>query len=201
MNGIESIFLGLINSKASLTGLGIADSLQNRLFATPNFTAGLQIDLPATNINRGRDHGIPSYNAYRQLCGLGLASTFSALSNTMSAQSIAKLQSVYTNVNDIDLWVGGLAEGAFISNNRIDDTFRQPGSVVGATFNCLLRRQFIDLKRGDRFFYENAPDANLGTSSTAFTIGKVIFIFHLECFLNIYLYLCTLLLKRTIKCN
>lgn len=89
----------------------------------------------------------------------------------MSAQSITKLQSVYTNVNDIDLWVGGLAEGAFIVNNRINETFRQPGSVVGATFNCLLRQQFIELKRGDRFFYENGPNQNLGTVSTAFTIG------------------------------
>jgi len=28
------------------------------------------------------------------------------------------------------------------------------------------------LKRGDRFFYENAPDATLGTSKTAFTMSK-----------------------------
>ena len=81
MNGIESIFLGLINSKASLTGLGIADSLQNRLFATPNFTAGLQIDLPATNINRGRDHGIQAYAAYRRICNMTDVNNFDDLKN------------------------------------------------------------------------------------------------------------------------
>jgi len=189
MNGIESIFLGLINSKSALTGLGVADSLQNNLYTTPNFTAGLQIDLPATNINRGRDHGIPSYNAYRSFCGLGLATKFSDLSNTMSAQSIAKLQSVYANVNDIDLWVGGLAEGAFLQDNRINDTLRPGGSVVGATFNCLLRQQFIDLKRGDRFFYENGPDATLGTSLTAFSISNFKYIFSLVQFTPLFNFL------------
>ena len=162
--------------------------MQNKLFQSPNFTSGLQIDLAATNINRGRDHGIPSYNQYRQYCGLGLATSFADLSNTMSDQSIAKLKSVYATVNDIDLWVGGLAEGAFIADNKINDTFRPGGSVVGATFNCLLTKQFIELKKGDRFFYENAPNAAFGTSSTAFTIGinhffSLNFIFFLILFL------------------
>lgn len=30
-----------------------------------------------------------------------------------------------------------------------------PGSLVGATFNCLLRHQFSLLRRSDRFWYEN----------------------------------------------
>ena len=58
--------------------------------------------------------------------------------------------------------MGGLSE-----SNRLN------GGVLGQTFSCLFALQFLDLKRGDRFFYENAPDATLGTSKTAFTMSKL----------------------------
>jgi peroxidase len=156
-----------------LTTLNMADSLQNHLFQSPNFAPDMQLDLAATNINRGRDHGYPSFVNFRKFCGLGLAKTFDDLKKTMPISSIQKLQSVYSNVADVDLWVGGLAEGAFLdSKNRLDNTFRSGGSVVGATFECLLKLQFSELKRSDRFYYENAPNDKKGTASTAFTLGN-----------------------------
>ena len=66
---------------------------------------------------------------------------------------------------DIDLWVGGLSE-----------SLRLNGGVFGQTFSCLFAKQFLDLKRGDRFFYENAPNSALNTAKTAFSMGNV-FIF------------------------
>lgn len=157
----------------SITSLSMADSLQNRLFQSPNFNPGMQIDLAATNINRGRDHGFQPFINYRNLCGFGLAKSFEDLNTTMSDSSIQKLKSVYSNVADVDLWVGGLAEGAFLdSKKKLNNTFRSGGSVVGETFECLLRMQFNEMKRADRFYYENAPNVKKGTNSTAFTLGN-----------------------------
>lgn len=61
----------------------MSDSLQNLLIDKPMNKSPLKIDLAATNINRGRDHGIPPYNKFRQFCGLGLATSFLDLNNTM----------------------------------------------------------------------------------------------------------------------
>ena len=90
--------------------------------------------------------------------------------------NIKKLKSIYSNVADIDLWVGGLAEGAFMdSKNRLNNTFRSGGSVVGETFECLLRIQFQELRKTDRFYFENGPSVSRGTNATAFTLGKLLF--------------------------
>jgi hypothetical protein len=41
--------------------------LRNRLFES---APRKSLDLMALNIQRGRDHGIPPYNAWRESCGL-----------------------------------------------------------------------------------------------------------------------------------
>jgi peroxidase len=60
--------------------------------------SSVAVDLAATNINRGRDHGIPSYNAYRERCGFKRALKFEDLSDTMNATQIQKLARVYEYV-------------------------------------------------------------------------------------------------------
>ena len=44
------------------------ESLRSFLFSNPSNVAG--IDLPALNIQRGRDHGLPDYNTMREAYGL-----------------------------------------------------------------------------------------------------------------------------------
>ena len=110
----------------------------------------------------GRDHGIPSFNDFRQLCGWPRANSFSDLTDMMPNATVALLQSVYADVNDVDLWVGGLAD-----NRRYGE------GITGAVFSCLLERQMSFLRNGDRFWYSHAPDSKLGTQNTAFTAGFI----------------------------
>ncbi|XP_063594719.1 peroxidase-like [Penaeus indicus] len=100
------------------------------------------LDLVALNIQRGRDHGIASYTAVRNSCELSPIHGFGDLSGKMDDDVIAKLQDVYRHVDDIDLFVGGLAEHPI------------EGGVVGPTFACILLDQFLRLKEGDRYWYE-----------------------------------------------
>ena len=62
----------------------------------------------AFDIQRGRDHGIPGYVKYRDLCGLSPVRSFDDLrklfTNSGVADSMAKL---YRTVDDIDLFIAG----------------------------------------------------------------------------------------------
>jgi peroxidase len=79
--------------------------------------------LPALNIQRGRDHGLPGYNKYRELCGLNRAYAFEEFHN-MPKNVIAKLKAIYASPDDVDLFAGLFSE------------FPLEESMVGATAGC-----------------------------------------------------------------
>ncbi|CAK1543838.1 unnamed protein product [Leptosia nina] len=101
------------------------------------------LDLIAMDIQRGRDHGIASYNDYRETCGLRRATTFQDLIGEISQDRINTLAQLYECVDDIDLFVGGALEKDV------------QGSVLGHTFQCIIAEQFYRTRIGDRYFYDN----------------------------------------------
>ncbi|KAK7102282.1 chorion peroxidase-like [Littorina saxatilis] len=96
------------------------------------------LDLVALNIQRGRDHGLPPYNKFRQFCGLPKLTRFDQL----PADVALVFEQVYNSPDDIDLFSGIMSEP------------REPGQLVGGTLACLLGNQFHALKYGDRFYFE-----------------------------------------------
>jgi len=135
--GADPILKYLATDNAQEVDLKLVDGLRNFLFGPPG--AG-GFDLAARNIQRGRDHGLADYNTVRRAYGLGPVGSFSQISTNPDLQQ--KLQSLYGSVNDIDLWVGGLAED------------HVAGASVGSTFRRIIADQFERLRDGDRYWYE-----------------------------------------------
>lgn len=119
----------------------IVDELRNFLFAIPGSSVVFGLDLASLNIQRGRDHGLPDYNAVRAGFQLPPVSSFSQINPDPAVHQA--LASMYNDVNDIDAWVGLLAEPHL------------NGKSVGATLDRILVNQFERLRDGDFFYYEN----------------------------------------------
>ena len=97
------------------------------------------MDLAALNIQRGRDHGLPGYNSFRELCGLGRVPHFDYMVDYIPYEIVERLKMIYEDVDDVDLFIGGISE-----SNTV-------GSLLGPTFQCIVGDQFARLHHGDRW--------------------------------------------------
>ena len=102
---------------------------------------GSNFDLGAVDVERERDLGIATLNQTRVALGLTAYTSFAQITDDPALA--AKLQQVYGTVDNVDLFVGGLAETPIA------------GSMVGQTFEIIMVDQFENLRDGDRLFYEN----------------------------------------------
>jgi len=136
-NGIDSLLRGLAVQEAQEIDVLVVDDVRNFLFGPPG--AG-GFDLVSLNIQRGRDHGVPGYNDTRAMLGLGAVSSFEQISSDPLVQT--GLAAVYADVDEIDLWVGGLAEDP------------DGPSLLGETFTTIVRDQFLRLRDGDAYWHE-----------------------------------------------
>jgi hypothetical protein len=135
--GIEVYLRGLARQAHQMIDGYVVDDVRNFLFGPPG--AG-GFDLASLNMQRGRDHGLPRYNVVRQDFGLAPKTSFAEVSSDPVMQ--AKLASCYATVDDIDLWIGALAEDHY------------KGGQVGELVSTILRDQFTRLRDGDRFWYQ-----------------------------------------------
>lgn len=132
------------------------------------------LDQVSTNIQRGRDQGLADYNTLRRTLntlGDNLAqfnfsvpptppiTSFAELTSDPSVR--AKLEELYGSVDNIDMWVGMLAED------------HVPGSSLGLIAGTMIKLTFQRLRDGDRFFYKNpVGNGGLFTPEEAAEIDK-----------------------------
>ena len=136
--GIDAIMRGNVATPGMAVDTSFANDVRNNLFKS--FGSDEGGDLLAINIQRGREHGIGSYLAVRRWCRAnGYAE---AVSYKPGMQKL--LEDEYDDNEDIDLYIGGLAEE------------HMPGAVVGPTFGCIFAEQFKRLKSANKYFFTNS---------------------------------------------
>jgi hypothetical protein len=165
--GLEPSLRGMAMQQAQEIDLFVVKEVQDFLFDQPS--ASLALDLPALNIQRGRDHGLGSYTQTQKDYGLPVATTFAQVTSDTELQG--KLAAAYNPQGDlteaqavaaIDPWVGALAED------------HVPGAMVGPLLLAVLSDQFIRTRDGDRYWYENTLPPQLLAWVKTQTLAKII---------------------------
>lgn len=141
---IDPILKGLAKQQQEAIDIKVVDGLRNFLFALPQLPGIFGLDLASLNIQRGRDHGLPDYKSVRQYFLNQSLTSFQQISNDpIITQQLAAL---YNNdVDNIDLWVGLLAEG------------HSSNSQMGPTMEAILTEQFSRIRNSDYYYYKNDP--------------------------------------------
>nr|XP_026649406.1 thyroid peroxidase isoform X3 [Zonotrichia albicollis] len=150
--GLDPLLRGLLAHPAKLQ---VQDQLLNeelteKLFVLSNNGS---LDLSSLNLQRGRDHGLPGYNEWREFCGLPKLETHTDLDTVITDPNVTeKIMELYRNPNNIDVWLGGLMEDFL------------PGARTGPLFACIIGKQMKALRDGDR-------SSKAGTQKT-FTVPR-----------------------------
>ena len=144
-------------------------------------------DLGAIDIARGRDHGMPSYNALREAYGLAAKTSFTAVTDEATASPVriddphildfvrlrdadGKVIPLHSDAAREDAVVGirrttlaARLKAVYGNVDRLDafvgmlSERHVAGTEFGPLQLAMWKRQFDALRDGDRFFYLNDP--------------------------------------------
>ncbi|CRK86353.1 CLUMA_CG000238, isoform A, partial [Clunio marinus] len=107
---------------------------------------GIGLDLLSIDIQRGRDHGHPTFLDARRKCGFNSDfKSFDDLIAIFPQSNVDLLKEIYDDVEDIDLYVGGFLE----TFSTLDDV------LAGETFGCIIGEQYRKVMGGDAYFYSH----------------------------------------------
>ncbi|KAG8226507.1 hypothetical protein J437_LFUL006897 [Ladona fulva] len=151
-HNFDALCRGLTSQPCECADTKFVSGVTNFLLKLPNAAHGT--DLESFDIQRGRDHGLPTYNDMRHYCGLRRAKHFRDL-----LDNVHRLKSLYDHVDDIEFFVGGVMERRGVLGDS--------NALVGHTFGCVIGEQFWRWKLGDRYFYD------LGNQAGSFTLEQI----------------------------
>ena len=136
--GTDPIARGWVTDLSLRFDAFLTSILTTKLFAGEN-RAGM--DLASLDIQRGRDHGLPPFLTWVNHCRLRFPN-LTVSGEFESDLNLVRFLELYGSLDDVDLWIGGLAE------KRLPDAF------FGSVFACIFGITFSNVRNGDRFWYE-----------------------------------------------
>ncbi len=168
---VDPFYLGMSSQATEREDMIITPDLRGNVFGPLDFT---RRDLMAVNMQRARDHGLPDYNTARVAYGLEPRTGFEEINelygvDDIVTESIENLRDVYNNdISRCDIWACGLAETLpSDAEGRFGDM-----SGPGELFTEVLFDQFMRVRHGDRFWYEN-PNNKIFTREEMDTINSL----------------------------
>jgi peroxidase len=137
---LDTVVRGFIRQTHEKVDCVVADGVRNTLIIDEPGDPGTLFDLPAINLARGRELGLPSYNATRQ--GFLLPPVVN-WSDAFDAKAAGRLSSIYESPDQVDLFAGGVCEKRLV-----------PWGHTGPLITAVIHAQIWDLRAADRFWYE-----------------------------------------------
>ncbi|EEB11263.1 Peroxidase precursor, putative [Pediculus humanus corporis] len=156
-NNFDDLVRGLASQPQRATDQYLTSEVTDFLFRNGE-TIGF--DLKTIDIQRGRDHGLPSYNDLRAYCGFKRAENFNDFLDHIDLENVNRLKKYYAHPDDVDLVVGGAIEKLV------------PETISGPTYLCIMLEQFYRTRVSDRFFYERGNNVGSFTPAQLIEIKK-----------------------------
>ncbi|XP_060228150.1 dual oxidase 2 [Meriones unguiculatus] len=135
---VDQLLLGMASQISELEDRIVTEDLRDYWPGPDRFS---RTDYVASSIQRGRDMGLPSYSQALLALGLEPPKNWSALNPKVEPQVLEATAALYNqDLSQLELLLGGLLE-----------SHGNPGPL----FSTIVLDQFVRLRDGDRYWFEN----------------------------------------------
>ncbi|XP_061855522.1 dual oxidase 2 isoform X2 [Colius striatus] len=135
---VDSFLLGMSSQIAEKEDNIVVEDLQDYWYGPLKFS---RTDYVASQLQRGRDLGLPTYNQARERFGLEPLQNWSDFGPHLEQQVLEKVSAMYANnIAGLELLPGGMLE------------------ADSSLFSAIILDQFVRLRDADRFWFENTKN-------------------------------------------
>ncbi|XP_068961773.1 dual oxidase 2 [Petaurus breviceps papuanus] len=138
---VDQLLLGMASQISELEDRIVVQDLRDYWPGPGKFS---RTDYVASSIQRGRDLGLPSFNRAREAMGLDPLQNWTSLNYNLEPEILEAIASLYNHsLSHLELLPGGLLES---------------DGNPGPLFSNIVFEQFVRLRDGDRYWFENTKN-------------------------------------------